>query len=202
MTNIFIYSENGGQTRSISKYVREKADGVEGVISTALVNDASSNLNEYFDTGVDRVYQVTSDAISGYNLEQYRAAIMKAIAESSSSIILFSSTKRGTELASSVAALMNAGCMSGCHELEISSEGLTVKKYVLGGSVISEQTSEGEIHVATLSPGPTDYQVRASSIREQVDLTVDVPPSRVTIKEQIAKKKTASNIKDAKIIVS
>ena len=31
---------------------------------------------------------------------------------------------------------------------------------------------------------------------------MDVPPSRVTIKEQIAKKKTASNIKDAKIIVS
>lgn len=202
LTNIFIYSENVNTILSLSRFVRMKADVICAEINTVLINDKTSNHDEYFDAGVDRIYRINSELVNDYSFKQYQFIMNKTIAESNSNIILFSATKRGTELASSIAAMLNTGCMSNCVDLNISDDGLEIKKYVFGGSVISEQISKGKIHVATVIPGTQVDEIRASNIRELIDINVDIPADKIIIKERKIKKKTVSNLENAKVIVS
>ena len=194
--NVIIYSESKDHAQGIARYMRPKTDGQ---ISTVAVNEVE--LSDYHQNGVDMVYTVNSEAVKDYNITQYTAIMKKAIEESEAKVIIFSATKRGTELASSIAATLKTGCITGCYDITPTDGRLQVKKYVYGGSVVSQQTSQEDPHILTLTQTTQEGEVTPGA-GEQAELVVDIPDSRVTIKEKNSKKKVASNLKEAKIIVS
>jgi len=200
MTNILIYSENVDNTHNISKYVREKADKINAQINTVSINQ--SDYEEFYNHGIDRVYNYSNSELRHFDLEQYKALLLSAISQSEASIILLGNTRKDTELASSLAASLKAGCITGCFEVNFSDMKLETKKYMFGGSVVSSQVMSGTSQVATVSPGPNIEAAAPSTVREIVELDVEIPSPRVKIIEQIEKKKAASTLKDAKVIIS
>jgi len=200
MTNLLIYSENGDNIQNISKYVRKNASMINAQISTVSINN--NEIEGYYNSGIDRVYDYRDSNVTSFDLEQYRAILMAVISKSESSILLFGTTRKDTELISSLAASLNAGCITGCFEVNLIDGKLEAKKYMFGGSVISSQVLSGDVLFATISPSQSDETTIPSTVRELVELNVKVPIPRVNLIEQIGKKKVASTLKDAKIIIS
>ena len=198
MIKILIYSENLENIKNISKYV--KAKGVTSQINTVSVNQ--NECEEYYNHGIDRVYNYTNPELNQFDLNQYKAILHSAVSQSESSIILLGTTRKDTELASSLAASLNAGCITGCYEVNFTDDKLEIKKYMYGGSIVSTQVLQGAVKVATVIPGPSTDDPIPSTIKEHVELDADIPSPRVKVIEQIEKKKAASTLKDAKVIVS
>ena len=151
--------------------------------------------------GVSAIYQVQSDLLAnslpGPMIDALEAVCKKASPE----YLLVSSTKRGKELAPSLAARLALGCISDAMRPEIVNGGLSAERLVWGGNAIATVASKGPA-IATI---PLRAYERASGSSTPNIIRIDdfqPRPSRVTFLGKKEKPKGQVNIKDAETIVS
>jgi electron transfer flavoprotein alpha subunit len=134
---------------------------------------------EGFCYGADRVYAASHQLLEHYTTDAYLQAMEQVAAELKPSIILFSQSDRGSDLAPRLAFRLRTGATLDCIGLRLDGEsGLLERiKPVFGGKAHAHYIcAGGSPQIATVRDGvfdPADYEPRPMGEVTQIPLSID-----------------------------
>jgi len=211
MAGIWVFPEQrSGELKKVSFEIltigRKLADKAGEELAALLLGSGvvmlASELAKY---GADKVFLADSADLKDFLTEAYTSVICEAVAANEPSVILFSATTLGRELAPRVAARLGKGLATDCTELDINDAGrLTVKRPIFAGKLFANVAFDhGKPQIASVRPNviPVQEDPKAGEV---VKLEVRIDPSRVRTKLKEIKKETGARVDltEAKFIVS
>ncbi len=155
--------------------------------------------------GADKVLLADNPDLQDFLTESYTSVICDAVIANEPSILLFSATTQGRDLAPRVAARLGTGLATDCTELDINDAGLLViKRPIFAGKLFANVVLENtKPQIASVRPNviPVQEDPKAGEV---VRLEVRIDPSRVRTNLVEIKKETGARVDltEARIIVS
>lgn len=126
-------------------------------------------------------------------------AIFRAARAKSPSVVLIAATRKGREVAATLAAKLGAGCISEAYNLSISGNNLTAERGVYAGKIVAKVAAPLPC-VATVKIGTYKAVSSSPSDTEEMDLGEFTPRVKVLRTEKREEGKV--DLKSAKVIVS
>lgn len=151
--------------------------GTECVALTLGSVEDAGQLGEY---GASKVYNVAG--VGAFDSQVYTSVIADAAKQVGASVIILSHTSTGKGLAGRLSVRLGAGMVSGANGLPNTEGGFTVKKSVFSGKAIAYYTVKSSTKVISLM-GNALAPEKVGSAVAVTPLSIDVPNSRVTVKE-------------------
>ncbi len=202
---VMVYSEEPGLLLELLAAGRGLADKLDAPLSAVLIGGEVSGerREEAIRHGADRVYVLENPRLADFNVETYKAALLRVVEAEPPEVLLIGGTKRGKELAPRVAAALETGCMTDCISLEVDEEGRLVgRRLTYGGSTVAEEVCLRKPQMATIPPRVYERPEPAERRGEVVALEVEVPEPRVRVVERKEKRRAGFRIEDAPVIVA
>ena len=202
---VMVYSEEPSLLLELLAAGRGLADKLGAPLSAVLIGGEVSGerRKEAIRHGADRVYVLENPRLADFNVETYRAALLRVVEAEPPEVLLIGGTKRGKELAPRVAAALETGCMTDCISLEVDGEGRLVgRRLTYGGSTVAEEVCLRKPQVATIPPRVYERPEPAERRGEVVTLEVEVPEPRVRVVERKEKRRAGFRIEEAPVIVA
>jgi electron transfer flavoprotein alpha subunit len=211
MAGIWVFPEQrSGELKKVSFEIltvgRRLADKAGEELGALLLGSGVEMLvSELAKYGADKVFLANSEDLKDFLTEAYSSVICEAVRANEPSVILFSATTLGRELAPRVAARLGIGLTTDCTELDINEAGrLTVKRPIFAGKLFANVTFDhGNPQMASVRPNviPVQENPKAGDV---IKLEVRIDPSRVRTKLKEIKKGTGARVDltEAKFIVS
>ena len=189
---------------------RELADTLEVPLSLVLLGEAVEPLARVAgEGGADRVYLVEHPVLAAYRTAPYTDVICGLVNQHKPEIVLFGATPMGRDLASRIAARIQAGLTADCTGLDIDPQERLLRQTrpAFGGNVMAT------IVCRHARPQMSTVRPRVMSKGErQPGRTAEVVPVHVALDErraltrllEVIREETGSqvNLQDAEIIVS
>jgi len=150
--------------------------------------------------GGGEVYVAEGDALANYGADAWNAAVKAAIAASSPSVVLFSHTPIGWDLAPRIAAALDAGYVSDCFNVEESGQ-LVFLRRIFNGKLDARFVPTSLPVVATFQPGAT-APYAGGGAGKVTPLQVTVGDLKTKFKETKIAEKKGVDLSKADIIVS
>ena len=186
-----VYSENTELSMQLlGKALQLSGAGVSAIAVGSAQADALAECGA-------KVYAVKDGAT-----DAMKVAMLRVITAESPDLVMVGSTKRGRELATRVAAALNAGYSGDCYDIQLTDGGFTTKRLTYSGAVVATGTIKGKpviVGVPARSFQKPEVQGTQGVI---VELEVIVPASRVRIVKTRPKRTGDAGLENAKIIVS
>lgn len=184
-SGILIVAEtHEGALRPASLELATAALGISGDI-TALVpgGGIDSAAEEMAKTGVAGVVAVDSERLSSFTTDPYAAAVEAAIKQVDPSVVLFTGTTAGRDLAPRIAARFGAPLAANAIELRLDGDALIASRPVLGGRVQSDVRLQAPLVIVSIGPGAFEKASIASPQVAVEPLSVDFTsvPERVQV---------------------
>jgi len=209
MTDVLLYLEtaHGSDGASLKKPAAEVAtagralaDAAGGRVVALVTGDvpaAAELLGRY---GVDQILTVDGDAFSVHLLEPQAAALQAAIAKVAPRAVLLAATVLGKELGAYVAGRAGMALVSDAIGVSLEGERVVAVKPKFAGKAVARIAADGP---AIVSVRPNAIPP-AESPRDAASeaLTVDVPASRVRIREIVAAEERQLELTEAEVIVA
>lgn len=172
-----------------------------------LGSDDQSTAEECIQRGADKVYLVSSEALSSYNSDSYVYAMTKVAQEVDPSIILISRNVEGRELAARVAFRLGTGLAQDCLEVSIDSETkrMLANRPVYGGSAIAIVDCQSDPQVAAIRPKayePLELNTARTGSIKVIDIDIPDDVIKVKIIETVAEESEGVQLEDARIVVA
>ena len=174
-------------------------------IATALGTDCAAltlggveNAGQLGEYGASAVYNVAG--VDAFDSQVYTTVIAEAAKEKGATVVVISHTSMGKSLAGRLAVRLGAGMVSGANSVPTIGSGFEVKKSVFSGKAIAHYDIKSSIKLISLMGNALPPEKMGSSVAV-TPLSINVPPSRVTVKEV----KTAEGIvplPEAELVVS
>ena len=174
-------------------------------IATALGTDCAAltlggveNAGQLGEYGASAVYNVAG--VGAFDSQVYTTVIAEAAKEKGATVVVISHTSMGKSLAGRLAVRLGAGMVSGANSVPTIGSGFEVKKSVFSGKAIAHYDIKSSIKLISLMGNALPPEKMGSSVAV-TPLSINVPPSRVTVKEV----KTAEGIvplPEAELVVS
>lgn len=177
------------------------------VVAVLLGSDVEKEASKLIHYGADEVHVVDHSALAEYVTEPYAKALTGIIRDNDPEIVLIGATSIGRDLAPRVSARVRTGLTADCTSLCIDPETrlLRMTRPAFGGNLMAViQCKNHRPQMATIRPGVMQVLEKDSTRTGQV---VNVPfdfkaDGRLEILEVIRKQKKATDITQAKYIVS
>jgi electron transfer flavoprotein alpha subunit len=211
MAGIWVLSEQrGGELKKVSFEVlsvgRKLADKAGEELGALLLGSGVEMLApELAKYGADKVLLADNPDLQDFLTESYTSVICDAAEAHDPSVLLFSATTQGRDLAPRVAARLGTGLATDCTELDINDAGrLAVKRPIFAGKLFANVVLENtKPQIASVRPNVIPVQENPKT-GEVVRLEVRIDPSRVRTKLVEIKKETGARVDltEARIIVS
>ncbi|NQT23967.1 electron transfer flavoprotein subunit alpha/FixB family protein [candidate division KSB1 bacterium] len=206
MSAILVITEyKNGEIRKPSLEVlgeaRRAANGSGAKVVALVIGSGidGSGLGAY---GADVVLTADHDALASYNPDFYKTVAVQAVKSQNADVELMAATDMGKDLASRIAAKLDAGLASDCLSLEIG-DALTAKRPMYAGKAIATVAVKSAIKIATLRPnmfaveGPDESKSAAVEALELPELT-----SKQTVKEVRSSSDAKMDLTEADVIVT
>ncbi len=153
--------------------------------------------------GVDHVLLSESPDLELFHPDYYREVVLDAVRKISPSILLFSATSTGKDLAPRLAIHLDTGLASECVQLELQSEQLVATRPAYAGKVLLKVKVNGTPKIATLRPNVFTAKQLAIPKSPSLDrLPFKRPDSRMSVREFVAHEGKKLDLTEASIIVS
>lgn len=166
-----------------------------------LFGNVSNDLNKLSEYGINKIYQVTNDALNQFEAETYSKAISEAVGKLSAEVLIFSHNQNGKSIAPLVAAQLKAGLVSGAVALPDISNGFIVKKSVFSGKAFANIKINSPVKIISLNPN--SYSIKntekTTAIIEPLALSVSAPKIKITA---VNKVQGEVPLTEAEIVVS
>jgi electron transfer flavoprotein alpha subunit len=211
MAGIWVFSEQrGGEVKKVSfellsvgRYLADKAgQELAALLLGSGVEMLAPELAKY---GADKVFLADSPDLEDFLTESYTSVICEAVKAHDPSVLLFSATTLGRDLAPRVAARLGTGLATDCTQLDIDEAGvLTIKRPIFAGKLFANAVFDNaKPQIASVRPNviPVQENPRAGEV---VKLEVRIDPSGVRTKLREIAKGIGSRVdlSEARIIVS
>ncbi len=157
--------------------------------------------------GAQKVYAVTSPALSVYHADLYLAALESLCRAVSPRVVLVSRTAEGRELAPRLAFRLGVGLAQDCLEVSVdeASKTLLANRPVYGGNAIAVVSCEHTPQVAAVRPKAYEPTEMDNSLQGQViSFPVDLHESqaRTRVVETVREESEGVKLEDARVVVS
>jgi len=200
---VLVYSDDKKITLELLSKGSELAKELGKKQTAVIIGKADDALaKEYIAYGADKVFVAETD-LDSFKAEEYAGYLENVIKETGAETILIGSNKNGKELASRLAAKLDAGCVTDCTNLYLKDKKLTVERVVYSGNAIAVEQFTGKPNIATIpskvfDPLSKDDKRTGDIIKRKFDM--EKSASKIV---KIQEMKTEGvNVEDAEIIVS
>jgi len=148
---LLAYSENPDLSAELLAALREPARKLGGTIATIHIGPMQpADIEAYAAGGADEIYHVDVHGLREAGPAVLAEAIFKVASETDSGLILLPATKTGREVAPRVAQRFQTGYASECVDPELTEDGLTVRRLVLGGAYEARLVLKKRPYILTL----------------------------------------------------
>jgi electron transfer flavoprotein alpha subunit len=160
------------------------------------------------EAGADKVYLVQHEVLTDYRTGPYTDVICGLVERFKPEIVLYGATSQGRDLASRVAARVNAGLTADCTGLDIDPEDRLLKQTrpAFGGNIMATiLCRHARPQMATVRPKVMrrgDARVGATAEVIEVPVNLDEKAVLTKIVEVIREERSTVNLAEAEIIVS
>lgn len=201
--SILIYAESAeGKFKKVAfelaSYGKKVAESLGTTVTAVTVNAAdASELGKY---GVNKVLQIGSGTLSGFNAHAYADAIAAAAEKEGARLILLSSTTDSLYLAPLLSVKLNASLASNVVGLPVSTAPFTVKRHAFSNKAFVETELQSDIKILGLAKNSYGvFENPGTAAIEDFSPEVDNRGLNVTASEKSSGQVT---IADAEIVVS
>jgi len=201
---VFLEQRNGEIKKSsfeAAKAASNLAKDLGSEVEAIVCGNKVSNAEQTGSYGIDKVVLFNSAELDNYSSSAYAQLIAEYAKEISADVLFFSNTALGRDLAPLVSVKLNAGILTDCTALEVSSGEILATRPVYAGKALLEAKITSPVKVFTLRPNvfnpgqPEDKSAQVTT-REAANLNLN---SRVI---EIKKAEGKLDVAEADIIVS
>ena len=211
--NIWVFCEQrDGEIQNVALELigvaRELAEKTgEKVCAALLGHNITDKAKDLVAHGADEVHVVDDKNLAQFVTEQYAQAITELSRKYEPSVILFGATSIGRDLAPRLSARLKTGLTADCTKLEMDEEGnLFMTRPAFGGNLFATIICpDHRPQMSTVRPGVMKKLDRDESRKgEIVEETIawDASKFAVTVVEEVKAIQCATNIEEAKLLVS
>ncbi len=208
---VFIERENGSKITNASLEVLSEAAKLSQKTgekcAAVLFGPGGTGLKDVLASyGTDKLYLVENTELKEYNTEIYARATTELIVRFKPSVVLFSGTTVGKDLAPRVAARLQTGLTADCTKLEIDENGNLVQvRPTYGGDILAHIICPyRRPQMATIRPGVfKKNQIEAKKIEiDNVEICFNSKSNDTELIDEIKELSRFSNLTEADVIVS
>lgn len=181
---------------------RSVADKLGTEVCALLLGDGVDSLaSELGKFGADKVLVGNNPSLQNYSTEGYAEAMQSVVASQGATVVLFSATALGKDLAPRLCAKIGAGLAADVIELDVEGGKLIAKRPVYAGKTITTVEFNSDVQVASLRPNVFTAQENQKAGAVE---SVDVSPGsiRALVKEIITSAGKKMDLSEANIVVS
>lgn len=186
MSNVLIVAETAAgnmkksafEVATIAKKIATGSGSVTALVVGSGVADSAPALGEY---GVATVLLADDASLENYHPDFYKAVVLKAVETVSPSVILFSASLGGKDLAPRVAAALKAPLASDCTSVGTENDRLLFTRPLYAGKVLATVQLEGKPVIASLRPNVFDA-VKSDEGKAATVENIDVPSVETNVK--------------------
>jgi len=141
-----------------------------------------SKADKLIQHGADKIFIVDHPTLERFQVDTFLDALTTLVKRNTPETLLVGSTKNGKELASRLAARLEAGCTPDCTQLTVNGEGrLVTKRIVYSGNAVVTATYIRKPQIATV-PSRTFEKLEPTERKgEVVKAEVEIEPPKVEV---------------------
>lgn len=184
---------------------KRRADEMNMEVAAAIVgHNVEALASEVFRYGAQKVYMLESPLLSHYSPSGFTLALKSLIDDIKPSVVLFSATAMGRDLAPRLAASLGVSLATDCIRLDINGGKLEVVRPIFAGKALATFSFKSSPHLASLRPNvfplldPVDVQGEA--------IKKDIVLAEENVKDQVAEllkaEGTDLDVTEADIVVT
>lgn len=168
----------------------------EGIV----LGTINSDLKDFGKYGLKKIYTLKNESLNNFDDAVYTNVIAEAAKTTDAKVIIFSNNFNGKAIAPRLSVKLKAGFVSGAVALPETTNGFVVKKNVFSGKAFANVSIKSDIKIISLNANA--YKIKeGEGTAEVVELNIDVPQSKVTVKE-VNKIAGEVPLSEAEIVVS
>jgi len=169
-------------------------------IAVAIGSD--QHAKDFLEYGADVVI-VAQTTQQQFKAEEYTSILLSILKDQRNEVVLIGSNKNGKELASRLAAELDAGCIIDATAIYLKEKKLTTERVVYSGNAIAVEQFIGSPQIVTVPPKVFDPLPKNQDHKgEIIKKTIDPEQSASKILKVQEMKSEGVNVEDAQIIVS
>ncbi len=195
-----------GTTCELLECGRRLASELGQELSCVLTGDVPADASkEAAARGARTVYTASIPQESTLDTEAHLAAAAAAVAASEPAIVLLGHSALGREVGPRLAFRLGAAVSTDCIDLNIDSGTgrLLMTKPVYGGNALVDAVAETAPQIATIRPKAMSAGEPNTALQlNAVALSIEVPASRVVIKDRVQEEVEGVKLEDAPVVVS
>ncbi len=208
---VLIYGEPvtdklSGSTCELIEAGRRIASDLGQEVACVLTGDLSSDvLADAAARGAVTIYTAASTATAPLDSDGHLTVAMTAVQQAMPAVILMGHTPVGRELGPRLAFRLGTAVTTDCIDVKIDANTgrLVTTKPVYGGNALADLLTHCSPQIATIRPKAMAAGEPASGAQPNIiELPVDLPPSRLTVKDRVQEEVVGVKLEDAPIIVS
>jgi electron transfer flavoprotein alpha subunit len=184
---------------------RRAADAMQSRLHAVLAGSSVAGLAAGLAAqGPDTILVAESDLLELYQSEAYAEVLAAAARKTGAGHLFLAATSLGRDLAARTAAKLDAGVASDCTEVQVSAEGLRLKRPVYSGKAIATVRFAALPSIATLRPNAFPVLELAGRRPAVENLPVEIPPAGIRARTVEVKTGSAGelDVSEASIVVS
>jgi len=178
-------------------------DVIALLVASAAAGGAAARAGAY---GADRVLHAAHDAFARYAPDGAAAAVVAAQQATGASLVLFSASAMGKDLAPRVAARLSAGLASDCTLLDVEGGRAVATRPISAGKALQKVAWKGAVGLASLRPKVfplVEHRPGASApVEALAGFAFDAAQARVTTTGTSAATSGPADLTEADVIVS
>lgn len=184
MVLVFAESQKGDFKKAATEavYYGHKTAEILGTECVAVTLGPVNNAGSLGQYGASKVYNIADESLAQFDSQVYTAVIAAAAEQLGAEVVIVSHSSTGKSLHGRLAAKLDAGSVSGVNQLPTNDRSFKVKKNVFSGKAIAEYEISSTKKVLSLMGNSLKPEVVGTDVAVEA-LSVDVPASRVTVKE-------------------
>jgi electron transfer flavoprotein alpha subunit len=201
---VYIEQRNGQIKKASFEAVRVAADIAAKLsyqIEAVAIGDEIERLESIGNFGVLNVRHYKNSELANYSPSAYSKIFFEYAKETEASVILFSNTSLGKDLAPRLAAKLDAGLAMDCTALDIQNNEIIATRPIYAGKVLLDMKLTSRTKVFTLRPNVFSPGIPGDTKSEISIVNIDSPDLSTKVIE-IKKSEGKLDVAEAEIIVS
>lgn len=201
---VYIEQRNGQIKKASFEAVRVAADIAAKLsyqIEAVAIGDEIERLESIGNFGVLNVRHYKNSELANYSPSAYSKIFFEYAKETEASVIIFSNTSLGKDLAPRLAAKLDAGLAMDCTALDIQNNEIIATRPIYAGKVLLDMKLTSRTKVFTLRPNVFNPGIPGDTKSEISIVNIDSPDLSTKVIE-IKKSEGKLDVAEAEIIVS
>ena len=200
--HVLCFAEDPDLALELLGVARAAATGAEDRVSLIGIPGDRSPPGRLSAAGAHQVYRISSPQFRLDSPESLAQGIARVVESTRPTLVLFSSTKRGREIAARLAGLVDGAAVTGVSKVTIDPEGVRITREMLSGSAVGEERLSGPLPIVAMAPGAAYPAPASVGAAPETDVPVELAEPVTSILERLVKPAGGLRIEAAERIVS